>query len=71
MKFNADKFQLLRLGTNQEKKEGTSTFTGDYDGLINPSLDIRDLGPKLIRTGPLKSREPGPFKRVETRLHGF
>ena len=44
MKFNPDKFQLLRLGPNQEMKDDTSIFTGDYDGLITPSLDVKDLG---------------------------
>ena len=44
MVFNPDKFQLIRMGPNQLLKDETSLFTGDYDNMIEPATDIRDLG---------------------------
>ena len=43
MKFNSDKFGLLRYGKNQELKDGTSYFPAD-DNIIEEKEVLRDLG---------------------------
>ena len=47
MVFNPDKFQLLRMGPDQNLKLDTTHFTGDYDKMIEPSMDVRDLGVQI------------------------
>ena len=44
MKFNGDKFQLVRYGQNQEIKENTCYFTGDMEYIIAEVESCRDLG---------------------------
>ena len=43
MKFNSDKFELLRYGKNQELKDNTIYFSAD-DNLIEEKEVLRDLG---------------------------
>ena len=44
MKFNGDKFQVLRYGNNQTVKEETLYFTGNMENIIEEVDKCRDLG---------------------------
>ena len=44
MKFNGDKFQVLRYGRNQDLKESTCYFTGGMEYVIEEVDNCRDLG---------------------------
>ena len=44
MKFNGNKFQILRYGRNQELKEETMYFTPEMEETIEPFNTLRDLG---------------------------
>ena len=44
MKWNSLKFQMLRLGRNQEFKDSTFFFTPEYSDIIEHKEVIKDLG---------------------------
>ena len=44
MKFNGNKFQIMRYGKNQEIKEDTIYFTPQMEEPIEPFNSLRDLG---------------------------
>ena len=44
MKFNGDKFHILRYGKNTDIKENTSYFTGNIEFIIEEVDGCRDLG---------------------------
>ena len=44
MRWNRDKFQLLRVGPNREIKESTYLFTPDFEDIIEEKNYIKDLG---------------------------
>ena len=44
MRFNSDKFELLRFGNNIELKESTSYFSPDMADIIEEKDSLRDLG---------------------------
>ena len=44
MRWNRDKFQLLRVGPNREIKESTYLFTPDFEDVIEEKNYIKDLG---------------------------
>ena len=44
MKWNSLKFQMLRLGKNQELKDSTYFFTPEYSDIIEHKEVIKDLG---------------------------
>ena len=44
MKFNGDKFQILRYGRAKEVKEDTCYFTGNMEFIIEEVDSCRDLG---------------------------
>jgi hypothetical protein len=47
MEFNKKKFQVVRYGTNEELKNNTTYFAGDYDEVIERFSSVRDLGIQL------------------------
>ena len=44
MKFNGEKFLVLRYGQNGDLKENTSYFTADMNEVITQANECRDLG---------------------------
>ena len=44
MRWNNDKFQLLRVGPNLELKENTYLFTPNFEDIIEQKPYIKDLG---------------------------
>merc|ERR1711963_766243 len=51
MEFNKKKFQVLRYGENEELKNETSYFSGNFEELIERFESIRDLGVELSDDG--------------------
>ena len=44
MKFNGEKFPLLRYGPDEDMKKDTLYFTGDMEEVIKQVSSLRDLG---------------------------
>ena len=44
MNYNGGKFQILRVGKDQEFKDGTSLFTPKWEEVISPAEVVKDLG---------------------------
>ena len=44
MRWNRDKFQLLRIGPNTNIKESTYLFTPNFQDIIEEKSSIKDLG---------------------------
>ena len=51
MEFNKKKFQVLRYGEDEDLKNETSYFTGNYDEVIERFESLRDLGVELSDDG--------------------
>ena len=47
MKFNGKKFQVVRYGQNEELKNSTEYFAGNFEEIIERFETIRDLGVQL------------------------
>ena len=47
MKFNGKKFQVVRYGPNEELKNNTEYFAGNYEEVIERFNSIRDLGVQM------------------------
>ena len=65
MKFNSDKFELLRYGIDQQLKEDTLYFSAD-DNIIEEKEVLRDLG---IMTETEPSTDDFPAKTNRAILH--
>ena len=44
IKWNAKKFQLLRVAPNNDLKDDTYIFTPNYNEVIEAKNDVKDLG---------------------------
>ena len=51
MEFNKKKFQVLRYGANEDLKNETSYFSGNFEEIIERYETIRDLGVELSDDG--------------------
>jgi hypothetical protein len=51
MEFNKKKFQVIRYGENEDLKNETSYFAGNYDEVIERFNSLRDLGVQLSDDG--------------------
>ena len=56
MKFNGDKFQVLRMGKCQDIKDGTMLFTGGMDHIITQVDQAKDLGIEMDDIGDFKAQ---------------
>ena len=54
MKFNTDKFQVLRMGRHQDIKDGTLLFTQGMEHIITQVDQVRDLGIQMDDIGDFK-----------------
>ena len=52
MKFNANKFELIRYGQNEQMKMNTLYFTPDMESVIEEKSQLRDLG--IIMSNDMK-----------------
>ena len=44
MKFNGEKFELIKFGANKGIKENTLYFTPKHESIIKEKESLRDLG---------------------------
>ena len=51
MEFNKTKFQVMRYGPDEELKNNTPYFSGNYEEVIEQYSSLRDLGVKLQDDG--------------------
>ena len=47
MRFNSNKFEMLRYGRQEDLKESTNYLTPDFEDLIEVKESLRDLGGHL------------------------
>ena len=64
MKFNGEKFQLLRYGPNEEIKKDTMYFTSDMKEVISQFLSLKDLG--IVMSDDAKFKEY--IEKVATKV---
>ena len=55
MAFNGGKFQLIRLGNNEDIKEETNLFTNNMEGILEPTEAVKDLGVMVDNQANLKT----------------
>ena len=51
MKFNASKFKWLQFGRNNDMKDDYIYMGYDFDNIIIPDEDVRDLGIMMNNKG--------------------
>ena len=69
MKFNANKFELLRYGKEQEIKSST-TYKSYDDSNIDDKEQVKDLGIMMSNTATFTLHIRNIVKRPETRWGG-
>ena len=69
MDFNKGKFVVMRYGQNEDLKNETEYFSGNYEEIIERKDSIRDLGVQL--TDILRSILKRCAKRWGKRVDGF
>ena len=68
MKFNGNKFQLLRYGTNDDLKNNTVYFTGHMEEVIEQFSSIRDLGVIMADDGKFDQHIEKVVKKVRQKI---
>ena len=68
MKFNGNKFQLLRYGTNDDLKNNTVYFTGHMEEVIEQFSSIRDLGVIMADDGEFDQHIEKVVKKVPQKI---
>ena len=66
MKFNKKKFQVVRNGTDEELKNNTTHFVGDYDEVIQKFSSVRDLGVQLTDDGTFNEHTENRMARQKS-----
>ena len=69
MKFNANKFELLGYGKEQEIKSAT-TYKSHDDSNINDKEQVSDLGIMMSNTATFTFHIGNIVKKAETRWDG-
>ena len=67
MEFNKKKFQVVRYGTNEELKNNTTYFAGDYDEVIERFFSVRDLGIQLTNDGTFHEHIENVCRKVRQK----
>ena len=67
MKFNGDKFQILRYGDNNQVKEDTLYYTGNMEHVIEEVDRCRDLGVIMENTGSFNAHIEKVCKKVRQK----
>ena len=70
MKFNADKFELLRYGKEQEIKSAT-TYKSYYDSIIDDKEQVRDRGIMMSNTATFTLHSRNIVKKARDKLRVF
>ena len=56
MEFNLDKFKWLQLGQNQELKNCYWYYTNEYEDILVPTDETKDLGIMMSHDGSFRSQ---------------
>ena len=67
MKFNGDKFQVLRMGKHQDIKDGTMLFTGGMDHIITQVDQTKDLGIQMDDIGDFKAQQQAAVAKTRQK----
>ena len=69
MSFNKGKFQLLRIGHNNELKNSTNLFTGEMDSIIEQKDSVKDLGILVDENMKYKSQKNAAYIRARRKAN--
>ena len=67
MEFNKKKFQVIRYGQNEELKNNTTYFAGNYDEVIDRYVSLRDLGIQLSDDGTFEEHIENICKKARQK----
>ena len=67
IKFNGDKFLVIRYGRNQDIKEDTCYFTGDIEHIIEEVESCRDLGVTMENSAKFELHIEKFYKKVRQK----
>ena len=67
MEFNKKKFQVMRYGQNEELKNSTTYFAGNYDEVIDRYASLRDLGIQLSDDGTFEEHIENICKKARQK----
>ena len=67
MEFNGSKFQVIRYGHNEDIKNDTTYFTGDYNEIIERYSSLRDLGVQLQEDATFKDHIENICKKARQK----
>ena len=70
MCFNLDKFKWLQIGKNEELKNSYNFFTRDFDDVIIPSNQTKDLGIIMTEDATFKAHVDLIHSKVTKRIIG-
>ena len=68
MKFNSEKFELMRYGNNEELKNSTDYFTPDFTDIIERKMETRDLGIQMNEDLSFKSHIELTRKKIKQKI---
>ena len=68
MKFNGEKFPLLRYGPDEDMKKDTLYFTGDMEEVIKQVSSLRDLGVIMSDTARFDDHIDKVVKKVRQKV---
>ena len=71
MKFNGKKFQVVRYGQNEELKNSTEYFAGNFEEIIERFETIRDLGVQLSDDASFDEQVEKVVKKASKKVIGF
>ena len=67
MEFNGSKFQGIRYGQNEDIKNDTTYFTGEYNEIIERFSSLRDLGVQLQEDATFKEHIENICKKARQK----
>ena len=67
MEFNKKKFQVVRYGLDEELKNNTTYFAGNYDEVIERFSSVRDLGIQLTDDGTFDEHTANVCKKARQK----
>ena len=67
MVFNQKKFQVMRYGPNEELKNNTQYFAGNYEEVIERFTSLRDLGIQLSEDGTFSEHIENVCKKARQK----
>ena len=67
IKWNAKKFQLLRVAPNNDLKDDTYIFTPNYNEVIEAKNDVKDFGILIDDTLLYKNQQMAAVKKAQQK----